>query len=119
MRATVDLTETAQDLGYSADVFFHSHSLSVEPVSPEPPSRKLKTTSELIDDLKILQKLRREFLERESKTLSKRIITQEIAHENEEKKEKPQASFLGVRAFRTAVLQAVMSEPSILSLIHI
>ena len=27
--------------------------------------------------------------------------------------EKPQASFLGVRAFRTAVLQAVMSEPSI------
>ena len=113
MPATVDLTESAQDPDDSANVFSHSHSLSVEPVNPEPPPRELKRNSELIDDLKILQKLRREFLERESKTLSKRIITQEIAHKNEEKKEKPQASFLGVRAFRTAVLQAVMSEPSI------
>ena len=32
MRAKVDLTESAQDLDDSADVFFHSHSLSVEPV---------------------------------------------------------------------------------------
>ena len=54
MRATVDLTESAQDLDDSADDVSHSQSLSVEPVNPEPPPRELKRNSELIDDLLIL-----------------------------------------------------------------